>query len=1242
MFNFLVKTIHKSYSFNHVKIAILYLYNKIFEASMFNLYTKEQNKLQTKISTNKYINEKDCVDNLIQMVDISNEIDDSAKELARNLVKNVRSIRVRGNGVDALMQEFKLSSLEGIALMCLSESLLRIPDKETQDKLIKDKITKGKWQEHVKTENTFVNAASWGLLITGKLVNPAKTETLGTIILKLIAKGGEPLIRRGMETVVRIMGKQFVMGETIEVALKKARKKEKCGYKFSYDMLGEAAMNETDAKKYMQSYINALNAVGKYAQNAGIHDSPGISVKLSAIHPRYKRMKQTRVMEELYTRLKELYLIAETYQIGLFIDAEETDRLELSLDLLEKLVADPDFKDFKGIGFVIQAYQKRAPYVIDYVASLAKKYNNQIMVRLVKGAYWDSEIKLAQIEGSIDYPVFTRKFYTDLSYIACAQKLFTYQDEIYPLFATHNAYTLATIYELGKGKKYEFQCLFGMGETLYNKIVGKNNLNVSCRVYAPVGSYETLLAYLIRRLLENGANSSFIHQLVDKNVLIEDLLVNPIELAKQANGASNPYFNLPAKIYPDGRINSKGFDLSDEITLNLLNLELNKFKDKKYLAHPLIKGVSYNNHNTENVLNPANHDDIVGNLVRASSEDLDVAITNANNAFSTWSTTSPLIRAKTLLIMADKLEENYFELMNILMREAGKTYANAISEVREAVDFCRYYGMQVTNEFDNNTHKAIGVLGCISPWNFPLAIFLGEVSSALVSGNTVLAKPSIQTNIVAYFAVKLFHDSGVPIDVLQLILGSGGVLGEKMSLDNNVKGIIFTGSTEVAQGINQNLASKNFDSVLIAETGGQNAMIVDSSALPEQVVADVISSGFDSAGQRCSALRVLYIQSDIADKVINMLKGAMDELQIGNPCDLATDIGPVIDAKSQKTLLDHIEKMRLSARMFHQVKITDECTNGTFVSPTLIEIGSIKELSREVFGPVVHVIRFDNNEFDHVVNEINSSGYGLTQGLHSRIEENAIKVYENIRAGNIYVNRNTVGAVVGVQPFGGEGLSGTGPKAGGPLYLYRLVHAKITKLGGNVSRYYNFNALTNFINCLNNLDFSDDEINDLNDYAEMMQLYSPITTQINLPGPTGEKNFMFFAPKGTTGIFANNKLDYTKQIIAAFATGNKVILEDNVVSKIFTKLISNDLKIAKNIDSADINVALIANSYEDKDILRNKLAKRTGQLIVNVIENEDNLYDITLLMTERTVSINVTATGGNIDLMSLIDNPILN
>ena len=1208
-------------------------------ALMFNLYNRPQNELKTKISQNYRISEKICVENLLNNINISDEVSAKASNLARDLVTKVRQSRVKGRGVDALMQEFKLSNAEGVALMCLAESLLRIPDNLTRDKLIRDKIAKGDWGSHLNTENTFVNAASWGLLITGKLVNSYDNKTLSGVLLRLIAKGGEPIIRASVAAGVRLMGNQFVMGQTIDEALKASTSKESIGYQFSYDMLGEAAVNESDAKRYMDSYKESIVKVGLANNKRGVHQGPGISVKLSAIHPRYQRAQYDRVIGELYPRLKELYLLAKEYQIGLFIDAEETERLEISLELLEMLVKDKDLAGFCGIGFVIQAYQKRAPYVIDYVADLAKQFGSKIMVRLVKGAYWDSEIKKAQIDGQPDYPVFTRKFYTDLSYLACAEKLFNYQDLIYPLFATHNAHTLATIYYMGEGKKYEFQCLYGMGETLYDNVVGAKNLDITCRVYAPVGTHETLLAYLVRRLLENGANSSFVHQIVDKQIPIETLIQSPIEQSKLANGESNPHFQKPESIYPNGRINSKGMDLSDEITLNTLQSELNKFVSNDYLAHPLVPGINdFETREKHNICSPANIKDRIGYVIKSEIDDIDIAVNNAENAFLKWSATSPVVRGKILLKMADKLEANYYELLNLLVREAGKTLSNAISEVREAVDFCRYYGNQVICEFDNKTHKPIGTLVCISPWNFPLAIFLGEVSSSLAAGNCVLAKPSYQTSIIAFFAVKLFHDSGIPKDVLQFMPGAGSTIGNQLTLHKKIHGVIFTGSTEVAKTINQNLATKDFESVLIAETGGQNTMIVDSSSLPEQVVNDVITSGFDSAGQRCSALRVLYLQADIADKVLEMLKGAMDDLRVGNPTDLATDVGPVIDKNAQKTLLEHIEYMKHNARLFYQAPCGSSCEEGIYVAPTLFEIGSISELTREVFGPVIHVIRFSGEDLEKVIEEINSSGYGLTQGLHSRIEDTAITVYQNIKAGNIYINRNTVGAVVGVQPFGGEGLSGTGPKAGGPFYLYRLVNTNSHPMENFVPKEYKFTKLDTFVASLERCGFNKVEQQVLYDYADKIRTDSLLTRQIELPGPTGERNFMFFVGRGMVACFAKDTISYALQIICAYATGNDVILPKDSHTGVFKGVLLGNSIISELTNyHGFINIAMIAKDYSDINGLSVSLANRDGCLTLKTIERENGNYNLDLLMTERTVSINTTATGGNVQLMSIDD-----
>lgn len=1209
---------------------------------MFNLYQNDirnSSELREKINQSYRLNETVCIQNLLSMVNFSQAQDDKARLLATKLINQVRSKRISGVGVDVLMQEFKLSTDEGIALMCLAESLLRIPDKATQDNLIQDKITKGNWANHIKSGKVFVNVASWGLLIAGKIITPSQAK-LTKSLNQLIAKGGEPLIRKSMQLAVKFMGNQFVMAEDIQTAIESAQSKELKGYKFSYDMLGEAAMTDEDALLYMQSYENAIKTVGMSSRGRGVHHSSGVSVKLSAIYPRYQRAKHTDVMDKLYPRLKQLFILANKYQIGLFIDAEEAERLEISLDLLERLLSEPELKDFKGIGFVVQSYQRRAVYVIDFLAELSRIYDNRIMVRLVKGAYWDSEIKRSQVDGQTDYPVFTRKFYTDLSYMVCAQRLFDYQQEIYPLFATHNAYTLAVIYEMGIGRNYEFQCLYGMGETLYDNVVGEVNLGITCRVYAPVGTYDTLLAYLVRRLLENGANSSFVYQIMDKNVPIEDLIVNPVKLAKQVMGEPNPYFSNPMEIYPDGRVNSQGIDLTNEQVLKTLQDELNSFEAKQYQAHPLIMGYKASSGNKLAVVSPQNKNDIVGEVVHANLADVEVAIVAAQEGFKKWSQCEPAQRAQTLLKLADLLEANSSELLALLVRESGKTLLNANAEIREAVDFCRYYAKQAKDEFENKTHHALGIMTCISPWNFPLAIFIGEISSALVAGNSVIAKPSEQTSLVAFYAVKLFYQAGVPQNVLQLLPGDGAIVGDALTRDERIHGVIFTGSTEVAKMINQNLATRSFNPVLIAETGGQNVMVVDSSALPEQVVTDVLASGFDSAGQRCSALRVLYLQSDIADKVIHMLKGAMQELRVGDPKNLATDVGPVIDKDAQTILLKHIEAMRKTDSILYQTPLADECSQGIFVAPTLIELKSINELKREVFGPIVHVVRYASNQLDQVIADINASGYGLTQGVHSRIENTINKLYQEIHAGNIYINRNMVGAVVGVQPFGGEGLSGTGPKAGGPFYLTRLVNTSVSpNLTLLPSQICEFSKLNTFVDQFYRLNLPKNELDTLLDYVDQIKQQSLIAKQINLPGPTGENNFMFFTKRGVVACLANSKASYLHSIICALACDNNVVLPNSEVTRLIAALVSDHISVVDDVTKAPkLNLVLVSKDYPNLVNFRTSLAKRDGAIVLCLLETDKNTYPLNLLVCEKTVSINVTATGGNAALMSIKDD----
>ncbi|MDN0074309.1 trifunctional transcriptional regulator/proline dehydrogenase/L-glutamate gamma-semialdehyde dehydrogenase [Crenobacter sp. SG2303] len=1205
----------------------------------FEVLAHPQSALRDAITAAYRRDERECVQTILVQAAMPAEQVKSVQELARRLVSKVREQRTKSSGVDALMHEFSLSSQEGIALMCLAEALLRIPDRATADKLIRDKISRGDWRAHLgNSSSMFVNAAAWGLLVTGKLVSSHSEQGLSSAITKLIAKGGEPLIRKGVDLAMRMLGKQFVTGETIGEALANGRERESRGYRFSYDMLGEAAMTEADAQRYFNDYVMAIHAIGKESAGRGVYEGPGISVKLSAIHPRYSRTQHARSMNELLPRLKELFLLAKRYDIGLNIDAEEADRLELSLDLIEALANDPDLAGFKGIGIVVQAYQKRCPYVIDYLVDLARRTKHRFMVRLVKGAYWDAEVKRAQVDGLTGYPVYTRKVYTDVSYLACAKKLLAAQDAIYPQFASHNAYTLAAIYNLANGLDYEFQCLHGMGETLYDQVVGSANLGKACRIYAPVGSHETLLAYLVRRLLENGANSSFVNRIVDESVSIDELITDPVAEAARHAGAPHSKIALPVELYGKGRQNSSGLDLSSEHVLATLQIGLDASVKTEWLAQPLLGSGDVTDGERQPVTNPADRREVVGAVIEASVAQVDEALSLAEAAAPRWAATLPTERAACLERMADAMETNMATLMGLAVREAGKTLQNAIAEVREAVDFCRYYAQQVRNEFANDSHPALGPVVAISPWNFPLAIFTGEVAAALAAGNPVLAKPAEQTALIACYAVRLFHEAGVPRDVLQFLPGRGETVGAALTRDVRVKGVIFTGSTEVAQLINRTLAQRSEDVPLIAETGGQNAMIVDSSALPEQVVTDVLSSAFDSAGQRCSALRVLYLQNDVADKIVTMIKGAMNELVVGNPALLATDVGPVIDAEAQGNLLRHIEQMKAQARSCHQVKLSDASVNGTFVPPTMFEIDSISLLKREVFGPVLHVVRFEARDLPKVIAEVNATGYGLTHGVHSRIDETIDTISREVKAGNVYVNRNVVGAVVGVQPFGGEGLSGTGPKAGGPFYLYRLVRraewdARLTPAKTPVA----LPGLDALHAALPKLALSPAEKTAEAERIVALRAATPLAEQIVLPGPTGEKNTLAFAPRGRIGIAGGSLLEQVSALAAVLATGNRAVIGKSEPLAAQASSLNGWVEVVDDVAAAAGMAALIANGSDaEQTELRRRLAARDGALLSLVVPHRTGI-NLHRLVVERALSINTTAAGGNASLMSLAE-----
>lgn len=1183
--------------------------------------------------------EFDAVQWLLGEVQSNTAWTDATHDLARQLVQAVRTRRTRASGVDALMHEFSLSSEEGVALMCLAEALLRIPDHQTADRLIADKISKGDWRKHLgESPSLFVNAATWGLLITGKLVGTNSENGLAAALTRLINKGGEPLIRKGVDLAMRMLGNQFVTGQTIAEALANSRDNEKRGYRYSYDMLGEAALTEHDATFYYASYEQAIHAIGSAAGGRGVKEGPGISVKLSALHPRYSRAQRVRVMQELLPRLKQLLMLAKSYNIGLNIDAEEADRLELSLDLMEALAFDPDFAGFEGLGFVVQAYQKRCPFVIDYLADLARRSGRKLMVRLVKGAYWDSEIKRAQVDGMPGYPVYTRKSHTDVSYLACAQRLLAVSDVIYPQFATHNAHTLSAIYTWAQQQRiddYEFQCLYGMGETLYDQVVGPAKLGKACRIYAPVGSHQTLLAYLVRRLLENGANSSFVNQIVDEDIAIDALIADPVAAVRQSGGHPHPHIALPRHLYGEERKNSPGIDLSDENSLRALDRSFRQFSSYQWQAGPLLHNGVGRADGHRQICNPADHRDIVGAVADASVNDVGTALAAASSFFPQWQSVSSGDRARILEHAADLFEAHQPELMAIAVREAGKSLPNAIAEVREAVDFLRYYATQSRHD---GTMLAWGPVACISPWNFPLAIFTGEVSAALAAGNVVLAKPAEQTPLIAYRAVQLLHEAGVPRAALQLLPGRGETVGAALTGDPRVKGVIFTGSTEVAQLINRTLSARALsdggkddhgDIPFIAETGGQNALIVDSSALPEQVVQDVLSSAFDSAGQRCSALRVLCLQEDIADKTMTMLKGAMQELRVGRPDSLATDIGPVIDGDARAQLLAHIARMQQSGRVF-QLPMQEHTACGTFVAPTVIEIETIAQLGREVFGPVLHVLRYRRDQLPQLVADINASGYGLTLGVHSRIDETIAFVAEHAHVGNIYINRNIVGAVVGVQPFGGEGKSGTGPKAGGPLYLKRLQRHAHTPWSDNSGA-----DAPGPLQVL--LDWAA-----THGHERLAQLgagyvqESPLRRTLTLPGPTGERNTLSFAPRGNILCVAEDVAALLNQVAAALATGNAVVIpaeQNNLIPPGLPSIVRETILVAGDLASLTLHLALVNAPLVVS--WRQVLAAREGALVTLMPTARDVPIPLWRLVAERALCVNTTAAGGNASLMTL-------
>jgi len=988
------------------------------------------------------------------------------------LVQAVRGARGSGGALDAFLREYSLASREGVILMCLAEALLRIPDGETADRLIADKIPGGAWDEHLgDSESLLVNASTWGLMLTGRVVALDRNDVgeARSWYARLVGKLGEPVARAALKQAMRILGHQFVMGRDIEGALERAAGKDERAYRYSFDMLGEAALTRADAERYREKYSAAIAAVGRAVETReSITARHSVSIKLSALHPRYEFAQSARVMRELYPVIEQLVREARAAGIGVTLDAEEAERLELSLLLVERLLASEVTRGYAGFGLAVQAYQKRAYDTLGWLIGRLRATDRRIALRLVKGAYWDSEIKRAQERGLAGYPVFTRKPNTDVSYLACARLLEGAGERVYPQFATHNAHTIAQVAEVfgGDANRFEFQRLHGMGAELYDSVVRGPWGRHACRVYAPVGAHEDLLPYLVRRLLENGANTSFVNRIVDASLPAEEVVADPIAEVDALERVAHPRIPLPVNLFAPERLNSTGFNFADGQAVDALLRDCQRASQQPWSATPIVSGQTRSGA-VSRILNPANTAELIGTATLADAATVDAAIGAALRAQDDWDAVGGEKRALLLERAAELFEEQSAALIARCVREAGKTLPDAIGEVREAVDFLRYYAARARRDFSHESTlpgptgernllrlRGKGVFGCISPWNFPLAIYTGQIAAALAAGNTVVAKPAEQTPLTAAFATGLLLQAGVPPDVLQFVPGEGAEVGAALTRDPRLAGIVFTGSTDTARLIERSMAARpGAIGTLIAETGGLNVMLADSSALAEQLVLDVVQSGFNSAGQRCSALRVLLVQEEIAARVQTLLAGAMDEIVVGDPARLATDVGPVIDDEALAMLEKHAAQVVQGARWSHRAPLSGT-NGGRFFAPLAVEIDALGNLEREVFGPIVHLVRYRARDLDAVVAAINAMGYGLTLGIHTRIDGLAQKIARELRVGNVYINRNMIGAVVGVQPFGGMGLSGTGPKAGGPHYLQRMateqtITTNTAAIGGN-------------------------------------------------------------------------------------------------------------------------------------------------------------------------------------------------
>jgi len=1154
----------------------------------------------------------------------------------------VRAVRAASDPrlMEVFLSTYGLSTSEGVALMCLAEALLRVPDTQTIDDLIQDKIAPQDWSAHSGgSSSIFVNASTWALMLTGRVLDESEHGITGTLH-SMIRRLGEPVIRKAVAAAMREMGEQFVLGRNIAEAVRRGRPMTAKGYLYSFDMLGEAARTEADALRYHQAYSDAISSLDGGANSPDIRDNPGISVKLSALHPRYEYAQRASMLPVMRDRLLHLALAARHSRMGLNIDAEEADRLDLSLDVIEGVLSDTRLAGWEGFGVVVQAYGPRAPFVLDWLHAMASRLDRNIMVRLVKGAYWDTEIKRAQTLGLAGYPVFTRKVNTDISYIACARKLLGMTDRIYPQFATHNAHTVAAVLAMAEDRSaFEFQRLHGMGEALHETVRAREGTR--CRIYAPVGAHEDLLAYLVRRLLENGANSSFVHQLTDTAVPAEAIARDPVDALAELGSPRNPVIPDPAALFGEKRQNSGGWDLTDAVTVERLEQARAGFaKGHLWKASPA--NASSQSGLEHRLLNPADTSEPTGIVTDAAGPQIADAVAIAVAAQPAWAATPVEERSSILRRAADLYEANAAEFFALCTREAGKSAADGVAELREAVDFLRYYAAEAGHAETGTLAR--GAIVCISPWNFPLAIFTGQVAAALVTGNSVLAKPAEQTPLIAARAVGLLHEAGVPQAVLKLLPGDGPSVGAPLVADPRIAGVCFTGSTEVARLIERQLAKTSApDAMLIAETGGLNAMIVDSTALPEQAVRDVLASAFQSAGQRCSALRMLYVQKDVSKKVLEMLRGAMQALVVGDPWSLATDIGPVIDDEARASIMEYCARMEGQGRLIARLEAP---AVGRFVPPHVLSVSGIQEIEREVFGPVLHVATFEADQIDEVIDAINAKGYGLTFGLHTRIESRVQRIVDRVNAGNIYVNRNQIGAVVGSQPFGGEGLSGTGPKAGGPHYLRRFRRSERGESSADTSGpVVSASQIGDRLAALDGKEWSGrtDRIPHLRKLlrgkapAAMGAAAATDYGPVDLPGPTGEANTLTMHPRGTVLCLGPSAEDLLAQVVQALAAGNLVIAVASAATSTLQPLVGKGLPLVA-IDghfgtgsSGALPVDAVAcTAPEMVRALRSGLSRQGGAIVPVISEV---IYPAAYAQ-ERAVCVDTTAAGGNASLLA--------